>query len=261
MEQISENKRRFLSQVLAGTISTTILMVARPFASETVTNLLISNNYQEVANKLSKHDYAYIVNIDNCIGCGNCVRGCSIENEVPHQLFHTWVERYVLQGDQVYVDSPNGAKDGFQPLPNELTSAEQKAWFTPKLCNHCRKAPCVQVCPVGATFNAPGGFVLVDPEHCIACGYCIQACPYGARFINPVTHVADKCTWCYHRVVKNKSPVCVAVCPKKARLFGDLNNPESEVSQIIKTQSWLVLKPEMHTSPYCFYIGLPREVV
>jgi Fe-S-cluster-containing dehydrogenase component len=259
-ETLSESRRKFLGQVVAGTATATILMVSRPFASEGEHGA-VSKDLKAVVGELEKHDYAYVVDIGNCIGCGSCVRGCGLENGVPASLFRTWVERYVRVGQRVYVDSPDGAKNGFKPIPAEIVSNTDRAWFTPKLCNHCRKAPCVQVCPVGATFKAPGGFVLVDPDHCIACGYCVQACPYGARFINPVTHVADKCTWCYHRVVRGKLPACVTVCPKKARLFGDLNDPESEVSKIIKADRWLVLKPEMHTSAYCFYVGLPREVV
>jgi Fe-S-cluster-containing dehydrogenase component len=72
------------------------------------------------------------------------------------------------------------------------------------------------VCPVAATFVTPDGFVLIDTEHCVSCGYCIQACPYGVRFINEETHNADKCTWCYHRVSKGELPACVNACPTGA---------------------------------------------
>ena len=102
--------------------------------------------------------------------------------------------------------------------------------------------------------------MLVDPEHCIACSYCVQACPYGARFINSETRTADKCTWCQHRVVKGMSPACVEVCPTHARLFGNLNEPESEVAKIFEADEWDVLKPEMHTDAMCLYVKLPREV-
>ena len=94
----------------------------------------------------------------------------------------------------------------------------------PKLCNLCEHPPCVQVCPVGATFDAPDGAVLIDPKYCIGCGFCIQACPYGSRFLNPVTKTAEKCTLCYHRITRGLKPACVEICPAQARIFGDLKN-------------------------------------
>jgi Fe-S-cluster-containing dehydrogenase component len=258
-QPLSKNRRALLKGVLTGTISATVLMVYRPGRA------LVDGSAQATENigaRLHGHDYAYVVQIHHCIGCGNCVRGCARENDVPIGQFRTWVERYLrTTKGKLHIDAPNGAKDGFQPLDTAVRNQANKSWFTPKLCNHCRNAPCVQVCPVGATFSAPGGFVLVDPEHCIACGYCVQGCPYSARFINKHKKIADKCTWCYHRIVQGKLPACVTVCPKQARLFGDLTDPKSAVSQVFQGENWLVLKPAMHTTPYCFYVGLPREVV
>ena len=96
-------------------------------------------------------------------------------------------------------DSPNGGYDGF---PEPTTQAGVKTFFVPKMCNHCADSPCIQVCPVGATFLTPDGVVLVDKEYCLGCRYCVQACPYGCRYIDPETHTADKCTLCYHRITK-----------------------------------------------------------
>jgi Fe-S-cluster-containing dehydrogenase component len=246
-----DSRRDFLKHVLSGAATATVLMVYGLKASGTTTE----------GSGEAEHEYAYVINVNNCIGCGNCVRACKRENNVPSGVFRTWVERYVLTGGGVYVESPDGALNGFEAVNAEIAAKATKSFTVPKMCNHCENPPCVQVCPVGATFRSPEGFVLVDPEHCIGCAYCVQACPYGARYINPETHTADKCTWCYHRVKRGKLPACVTVCPTRTRLFGDLNDPESEVAQIFKEDQWMVLKPQMHTNPVCFYVGLPRKVV
>ena len=206
-----------------------------------------------------QHAYAYVVDIDKCIGCGSCVRACERENNVPPHYFRTWVERYsVSSKGHVEVDSPNGARDGFQP---RVTGSDvTKSFFVPKICNHCTETPCVQLCPVGASYRTPDGLILVDETRCIGCGYCVQACPYGSRFIHPVTHVASKCTFCYHRITKGLKPACVGACPVGARKFGDTKEPGDEVAQIIATQSVRVLKPELRTEPNCYYLGLGMEV-
>jgi Fe-S-cluster-containing dehydrogenase component len=134
------------------------------------------------AYRMAEHWWGMIIDIDKCIGCGNCVRACSKENNVPEGYFRTWVERYqVEEGKQPHVDSPNGAMEGFPPLPMTY----MKSFFVPKLCNHCADSPCVQVCPVGATFVSPDGVVLVDETYCLGCRYCVQACPYGCRYLHP----------------------------------------------------------------------------
>lgn len=260
----SEDKARrtFLRNVLSGAAGATVLMVYGPGAS-LFNEAQASPNFRPgladpggPANK-----YAYVIDVRKCIGCGACVRACKRENNVPADVFRTWVERYILTGEGIYIDSPNGGHDAFESVNAELAGQATDAWFTPKMCNHCDHPPCVQVCPVGATFKTDDGFVLVDADHCLGCGYCVQACPYGARFINPEEHKSDKCTWCYHRVKNDKKPACVEVCPQKVRLFGDLKDPQSEVTKIFKENQWMVLKPDMYTNPTCFYVGLPKEVV
>ncbi|MHC5063794.1 MAG: 4Fe-4S dicluster domain-containing protein [Planctomycetota bacterium] len=208
----------------------------------------------------TKHSYAYVVDIDKCIGCGSCVRACERENDVPKDYFRTWVERFtVSRTGEVEVDSPDGAHNGFPP---KVTGKDvTRAFFAPKLCNHCTDTPCVQLCPVGASYRTDDGLILVDDKRCIGCGYCVQACPYGSRFIHPKTHVASKCTWCYHRITQGLKPACVEVCPTDARLFGDLEEPGDEVAEIIATQPVRVLKPELKTVPNCYYKGLGMEVV
>lgn len=249
-------RREFLKHVLAGTAAATVLMAFGPGVAAHGPESPTYKHLDKV-----KHQYAYVINVNKCIGCGNCVRACKRENSVPAEFFRTWVERYIIKREGVYVDSPNGALEGFERANEVYRENVINAKTVPKMCNHCHNPPCVQVCPVGATFKSPEGFVLIDNGYCLACGYCVQACPYAARFINPVKKKSDKCTWCYHRVMKGKLPACVTVCPQKARIFGDLKDAESEVSRIFVSDQWMILKPEMNTDPTCFYVGLPREVI
>jgi len=128
--------------------------------------------------------------------------------------------------------------------------------FLPRLCNHCSKPQCVDVCPTGATWKRKeDGIVVVDPDICIGCKYCLQACPYDARFINPVTGAADKCDFCQHRVEKGLEPSCVNACIGGARIFGDLNDPSSKISRMIAKNPVTVLRQEMGTEPNVFYIA------
>ena len=204
------------------------------------------------------HLYGYVVDTRKCIGCGKCVGACRAENRVPDEFYRTWIERYTIYTDgAVVVDSPHGGEKGASPI--NKTNID-RSFFVPKLCNHCKEPNCVQVCPVGATYVSREGVVLVDEKHCVGCGYCIQACPYGARFINPKTWVADKCTWCYHRVVKGLKPACVTVCPVGARQFGKVHDYNDPVGKLIKEARLQVLKPEMGNQPMVFYKGLDKEV-
>ena len=117
----------------------------------------------------------------------------------------------------------------------------EKAFFVPKLCNHCDNPPCVQVCPVGATYSARRSSARRQ-DWCIGCGYCIMACPYGARFFHPVYHTAEKCTFCYHRITKGLKTACVQACPFGARQIGNLHDPNDPVTKVITTQRVSVLK-------------------
>lgn len=208
-----------------------------------------------------EHKYGMAINVDRCIGCGRCIDGCKRENNVPDEPFYfrTWIERYVIaENGEVTVDSPNGGKDGFKNNVQEKNVL--RTFFIPKICNQCHNPPCVQVCPVGATYKTEDGVILVDEKYCIGCRYCIQACPYGARFLNPKTRVADKCTFCYHRIVKGMPPVCVEVCPAQARVFGDLSKIASPLSRFIRMNKIMVLKPNLNTEPKVFYTALDMEV-
>ena len=119
---------------------------------------------------------------------------------------------------------------------------------------------CGQVCPTGATFKAKDGVVLIDQSYCIGCQYCVQACPYGVRYLDPRKGVADKCTWCYHRITKGLMPACVEICPTHCRVFGDVNDPEAEVTRFIRDNRVEVLKPETGNGPQVFYTGITKDV-
>lgn len=205
--------------------------------------------------------YGIGIDIEKCIGCGKCAKSCKIENDVPKDPFfyRNWVEQYIITNDeQILVSSPNGGIDGFeQPVPDEDI---YKSFFVPKMCNHCAKSPCTQVCPVGASFESPEGIALVDKSYCIGCGYCVQACPYGCRYIDPAQGVVDKCTLCYHRLTKGLDPACMMSCPTGARIYGDLNDKESKVSLFIKENNCAVLKPQLNTGSKLHYNSLSQEV-
>ncbi|MEK6629562.1 MAG: 4Fe-4S dicluster domain-containing protein [Acidobacteriota bacterium] len=212
---------------------------------------------------MTDHWWGMVIDIEKCIGCGNCVRACKTENNVPLEpyTFRTWVERYVVELDDLEhpkVESPNGGYDGFKPI--ETDTARIKTFFVPKLCNHCAASPCVQVCPVGATFESPDGVVLVDTDYCLGCRYCVQACPYGCRYIDPRTHTVDKCSLCYHRITKGLTTACCETCPTGARQLGDLKNPKDPIHEFLRTHKIQVLKPQMATHSKMYYNGLDGSV-
>lgn len=213
------------------------------------------------AYRMADHWWGMLIDVDKCIGCGHCVRACSNENNVPAGYFRTWVERYEIPAGnptetQPRVSSPEGAIDGFPPSANQ----DIKSFFVPKLCNHCVESPCVQVCPVGATFVSPDGVVLVDHDYCLGCRYCIQACPYGTRFLNPETKTADKCTLCYHRITKGLTTACCENCPTGARQLVDFKNPKDPIHAILRESKVQVLKPNMATGAKAYYQNLDGAV-
>jgi len=183
-----------------------------------------------------KHRWAMVIDVQKCIGCQACTVSCIMENAVPENSFRTIVSTYEVH---------EGKRTGTYVLP--------------RLCNQCDNPPCIPVCPVDATFQRKDGVVVVDGDRCVGCAYCVQACPYDARFINHKTGKADKCTFCAHRVDAGLLPACVETCVGGARIFGDLNDPKSQVRKLVDQNQVKVLKPEMGTQPHVFYLGLDER--
>lgn len=239
------SRRHFLVLMPAAAIAWKAVLAGTPEQAE---------NY-----KKSDHWWGMLIDVPKCIGCGNCVRACAAENDVPEGYFRTWVERYHVSDENMTnpeVISPHGGMEGF-PVAKEDA---EKYFFVPKMCNHCEDSPCTQVCPVGATFVTPDGVVLIDQKYCLGCAYCVQACPYGCRYIHPEKKVADKCTLCYHRITKGLQTACVEVCPTQARYLGDLKNPKDPIHEYLRTHVVHVLKPQMATHPKTYYNGLDGSV-
>lgn len=181
--------------------------------------------------------YGMVVDTRKCVGCMSCTVSCKMENKVPFDGFRAWVN-----------------------IRERGTFPEVKRHFLPRLCNHCENAPCVQVCPVKATFKREDGVVIIDEKRCIGCGYCITACPYHARYLHPQTKVADKCSFCQHRIDQGLEPACVRNCMGKARVFGHLNDPASAVSKVLGANPTQTLLPELGTDPKVYYISADLNV-
>ncbi len=203
--------------------------------------------------------YGMCVNVRTCIGCNRCAEACRTENVVPKGRFRTWVERYFIKSnDEVMVSQVGSQQD--QVMLAERETDVLRSFFVPKLCNQCENPPCVQVCPVGATYKTSDGVVLVDNQRCIGCSYCVQACPYSVRFIHPERHTADKCTFCFHRISRGLLPACVEVCPTQTRVFGNLHSTASPLTRFKRMNNTAVLKPYLNTKPKVYYADLDGEV-
>lgn len=281
------SRRRFIKQVLGGSL----ILVSLPSTglSNAFKQAQINISNEEFINKYSPpdfdpfaHRWSYGIDAYKCIGCNQCMTACKLENGLPGHpsINNRWIERYTkLQDDpHVYIDSVTDPGNIAVSDPdnyvyrfdNRYENAKvEYSFFVPKMCNHCEVPVCTQVCPKSATFRTPDGAILVDEDRCIGCLYCKQACPYGARYLRPVparedgvTRVAGKCTWCWHRLTKGGIPACVEVCPRKALIFGDLNDSKSDISLWIRKhgRELLVLKPDMGTHPAVKYIGINEEV-
>jgi phenylacetyl-CoA:acceptor oxidoreductase subunit 1 len=212
------------------------------------------------------HQWAMVIDQSKCEGCGYCTLACRAHNDVSPEI--SW--NVVIPAGKV------GDHSVFLPRP----------------CMHCEKAPCVEVCMVGASYYRPDGIVMMDYNKCIGCRYCEVACPYQARSFNwekfdgpnpavpewgqPEVErrprgVPEKCSFCYQRIDRgmamgltpgvdpDATPSCVVACPTKARIFGDLNDPESEVSKVIQSHHTVRLRDELGTAPRVYYLMADAE--
>lgn len=197
--------------------------------------------------------YGMVIDLGRCLGCGACAFACKAENGTGPGVWYTKV--YLREAGKF----PNARRIAF-----------------PTLCMHCQNPPCVDVCPTGASQKSADGIVSVNADLCIGCKYCEAACPYDARtFVESIkgyfpkyglnayeklmyakhqSGVVEKCNFCPTRIAQGKEPACVATCPSYARIFGDLDDPNSEVSKILAARKAYTLLPELGTKPSVYYV-------
>ena len=201
---------------------------------------------------------AIAINLHRCTGCHTCVNACKMQNNVPMGML--W--NRVITENSEFSDGVEGT------YPNVSRTT------IPLACQHCENPACQKVCPTGATYKDDKGRVEIDYDKCIGCRMCIAACPYtGVRSFNweepkyaigqdmgdadvpkHQKHTVEKCTMCWHRLAKGKQPACVEVCPARVRYFGDFDDPDSEVSKLIREREYMQLLPEKGTKPSVYYL-------
>jgi tetrathionate reductase subunit B len=174
---------------------------------------------------------AMVIDAARCLHCAACVVACKAENEVGEGHSRNWL-----------------TERAFGTFP------ALRVVMTPSQCMHCDDAPCVRVCPTGASYRDASGVVLVDSDDCIGCRYCIEACPYAARYFDEASGTVDKCTFCLPRVAAGREPACVETCPTKTRIFGDMADPREEISRVVAQAAVDVALPQAGTSPKVYYL-------
>lgn len=229
---------------------------------------IIKRAQAEETGETGGRKWAMVIDQSKCTGCDYCTLACRAHNDVPPEI--SW--------NRVTKTGSVGAQDVYTPRP----------------CMHCAHAPCVDVCPVKASTYRPDGIVQMDYDRCIGCRYCEIACPYGARsfnwsqFVQPnpavpewgqpeisrrPRGVVEKCSFCFQRIDRglaigltpgvdeDATPACALICPVGARMFGDLNDPESQVSQILRGKTSMRLREDLGTSPRVYYLPAVEESV
>ncbi|MBI2979916.1 MAG: 4Fe-4S dicluster domain-containing protein [Chloroflexi bacterium] len=215
--------------------------------------------------------FAMVIDVGACIGCRTCQWACKKENNIPDTVSPPWIEVFEVKSDVSVTGHPS-PQDLKKGATTSYTEAPLKGrWYLPVQCNHCDNPPCVKACPVGATYKTKDGIVVMDYDRCIGCRLCVVACPYNARRFNwwqaeipadetnplvPVRPlgVVEKCTFCIHRTRRGQLPRCVEVCPVRARHFGNIRNPESEVYKLLEANLGFRLLEEISTEPSIWYI-------
>lgn len=206
---------------------------------------------------MTKH-YVMCIDLQLCIGCNTCTVACKQENNLPNGV--SWTRIVSLKG--------GGDDTSFGEYPNLILD------HLPLACQQCENCPCIEICPSTATYKrTEDGLILQDPSQCIGCRYCMIVCPYTSVRVyssenlkysiryatgnNPLIHrskTVEKCTFCAHRLAKGLIPACVESCALSARIFGDLNDPESEVTRVLRTRPYFQLLVEKGTRPSVYYL-------
>ena len=183
-------------------------------------------------------NYGFVINNKTCIGCHACTVACKSEHDVPIGVNRTHV-KYIETG--TYPDSTRE--------------------FSVHRCNHCEDSPCTTICPTTALFTRSDGIVDFDDERCIGCKSCMQACPYDALYIDPNKGTAAKCNYCAHRIEHSYEPACVIVCPTESIVSGDLDDPNSAISNLVASHETTVRKPQSGAKPNLYYIDASEEML
>ncbi len=211
--------------------------------------------------------FGYALNLSVCTGCRRCADACHHENNHDRRTNNSYIRVFELSNGSL--DFSEGSVDYDHTVP------QPGKFYMPVQCHQCDEPPCVDVCPVQATWKEADGIVVVDYNWCIGCRYCEAACPYHARRFNwtkpeiPAEEinteqsylsnrirpqgVVEKCTFCLHRTRKGRLPACLEACPTGARVFGNLLDPNSEIRRVLETKRVYVLKEELGLKPRFFY--------
>ncbi len=211
--------------------------------------------------------FAFAISLSRCNGNRRCVEACVKENNQGRSPAIEYIKVLELDAGTFNLEKGSQYYEGEVPKDNKV--------YLPVQCNQCENPPCVKACPTKATWKERDGIVVIDYDWCIGCRYCMAACPYEARSfnytkpkvpaheINPnqgflsnrmrPQGVVEKCHFCLHRTRKGHFPACHEACPTGARKFGDLNDPNSEVSAVLREKRVFVLKEELNTVPRVFY--------
>lgn len=205
---------------------------------------------------MSKKQLALAIDLNVCVGCSACVTSC--------KQWNTSGNAGAMADHNPYDADPSGTFFNRVQTFEIGSFPNTEVVHFPKSCLHCENPPCVPVCPTGASYKREqDGIVMVDYDKCIGCNYCSWSCPWGARELDEFKKVMTKCTLCVDRIYdesldeRDRKPACVLSCPTKARLFGDIKDPDSEIAQAIDQRNGYQLMPEWGTNPSNHY--LPRD--